>query len=62
MVLAALIIFSRLNLENKGSIGNNSESIILEYEGKGKIPTVEYQEPIFKDTMEEALIAAENYY
>lgn len=62
MGVVVLIIFSGLSSENKESIGNNSESIILEYEGKGRIPTFEEQEPIFKDTMEEALIAAENYY
>ncbi|MFR3728516.1 hypothetical protein [Lacrimispora sp.] len=62
MGVVVLIIFSGLSSENKESIGNNSESIILEYERKGRIPTFEEQEPIFKDTMEEALIAVENYY
>ncbi len=62
MVLAVLIVFLALKSKSEGSSADDSQHTIFEY-GVKEMPTFEEPEPIYADTMEEAItLNAADYF
>ena len=55
MMLVVLIIISAFNSKNNRSNECDSGNVIVKFEGSGEMPNFEEQDPVFADTMEEAL-------